>query len=113
MKALERLNEEEKKIAIACKCNNEVKSLNAEVSENDKIEPIQYIDKSSLTSEELKQLGKARELIIILNKMNYIVVETESKEYFGKYNIEIYELYSEMKLDLTKMLGIEDIWEEM
>lgn len=67
----------------------------------------------NLTSEELKQLGKARELIIILNKMNYIVVETESKEYFGKYNIEIYELYSEMKLDLTKMLGIEDIWEEM
>ena len=67
----------------------------------------------NLTSEELKQLGKARELIIILNKMNYIVVETESKEYFGKYNIEIYELYSEMKIDLTKMLGIEDIWEEM
>ena len=40
MKALERLNEEERKIAIACKCNNEVKSLNAEVNEKDKIEPI-------------------------------------------------------------------------
>jgi len=40
MKALELLNEEEKKNVIACKCNNEVKPLNYEVNENDKIEPI-------------------------------------------------------------------------
>lgn len=40
MKALEKLNEIDKKNAIACKCNNEVKSLNAEVEETDIIEPI-------------------------------------------------------------------------
>lgn len=40
MKALEKMNEEERKKAIACKCNNEVKPLNAEVSEIDVVEPI-------------------------------------------------------------------------
>ena len=40
MKVLEMLREEQKKNAIACKCNNEVKSLNYEVNENDRIEPI-------------------------------------------------------------------------
>ena len=40
MKAIERLNEDERKNAIACKYKNEVKSLNIEVNENDVVEPI-------------------------------------------------------------------------
>ena len=42
MRALDRLSEEQKKNAIACKCNNEVKSLNEEVNENDIVEAIDF-----------------------------------------------------------------------
>ena len=45
--------------------------------------------------------------------MNYVIMETETEEYAEKYYDKAHELYSEMKIDLTKMLGIEDIWEEM
>ncbi len=37
MKAIDILNNEN---VIACKCNNEIKSLNTEISENDKVEPV-------------------------------------------------------------------------
>lgn len=40
MKAIEKLNKEENKNVLACKCNNEVKSLNYEIQEGDKIEGI-------------------------------------------------------------------------
>lgn len=40
MKALELLSEEDRKKAIACKVNNEIKSLNVEVSPNTVIEPV-------------------------------------------------------------------------
>ena len=45
----------------------------------------------NLTMEENIQLGKARELITILYKMNYIIVETETKEYFDKFIEELCE----------------------
>ncbi len=38
MKAIDILNNE--KNVIACKCNNEIKSLNTEISKNDKVEPV-------------------------------------------------------------------------
>ena len=38
MKAIDILNNE--KNVIACRCNNEIKSLNTEISKNDKVEPI-------------------------------------------------------------------------
>lgn len=40
MKALERLNEVERKNAVACKCNNEVKPLNFEVNQDDVVETL-------------------------------------------------------------------------
>ena len=67
----------------------------------------------NLTTEENIQLGKARELIIILYKMNYIIVETETKEYFDKYNIQAFELYRTMKIDLMKLLDYDNFWEEI
>ena len=67
----------------------------------------------NLTTEENIQLGKARELIIILYKMNYIIVETEIKEYFDKYNIQTFELYRTMKIDLMKLLDYDNFWEEI
>lgn len=67
----------------------------------------------NLTTEENIQLGKARELIIILYKMNYIIIETETKEYFDKYNIQAFELYGTMKIDLMKLLDYDNFWEEI
>ena len=67
----------------------------------------------NLTTEENIQLGKARELITILYKMNYIIVETETKEYFDKYNIQTFELYRTMKIDLMKLLDYDNFWEEI
>jgi len=45
MKALEKFNNDIKKSIIACKCNNELKSLNEEISENDLVEPIDFSTK--------------------------------------------------------------------
>ena len=40
MKAIEKLTEKDRKNAIACKVNNEVKSLNIEIKDGDKVEPL-------------------------------------------------------------------------
>jgi len=45
MTALEKLNENERKTAIACKLNNEVKSLNIQLKKDDIIEPIDVTSK--------------------------------------------------------------------
>lgn len=68
---------------------------------------------NNLTKEEIVQLEKAKELIIILYKMNYIIVETETKEYFDKYNAQVLELYSTMKIDLMELLDYDNFWEEI
>jgi hypothetical protein len=68
---------------------------------------------NNLTNKEIMQLGKAKELIIILYKMNYIIVETETKEYFDKYNAQVLELYSTMKIDLMELLDYDNFWEEI
>lgn len=50
----------------------------------------------------------------MLYALNFIVVEIEDYEYadkkYGKYNIR--EIYDKMKIDLTKLCGIEEMWEE-
>lgn len=68
---------------------------------------------NNLTNKEIMQLEKAKELIIILYKMNYIIVETETKEYFDKYNAQVLELYSTMKIDLMELLDYDNFWEEI
>lgn len=52
-------------------------------------------------------------LLNILYKMNFILQETETENYAGKYNEQAQNLYSEMKIDLTKMLDYEDMWEAL
>ena len=64
-------------------------------------------------TEEMNTRYDALNLIQILWKMNYVICETEDANYAEKYYDKVHELYSEMKIDLTKMLGIEDIWEEI
>ena len=46
-------------------------------------------------------------LLATLYRMNYVIVETETEDYASKYNLEIQDIYSKMKLDLTKMLNYE------
>ena len=63
--------------------------------------------------ETKKENEDIMKLLNILFKMNFIIVETEQEDYAEKYNIEAYDLYSKMKIDLTKMLDYEDMWEEL
>lgn len=66
-----------------------------------------------ITKYDSKDKQEIEMLLNTLYKMNYVIMETETEEYAEKYYDKAHELYSEMKIDLTKMLGIEDIWEEM
>lgn len=66
-----------------------------------------------ITKYDSKDKQEIEMLLNTLYKMNYVIMETETEEYAEKYYDKVHELYSEMKIDLTKMLGIEDIWEEM
>ena len=60
---------------------------------------------------EIKDLETVLDLKELLFKMNYIIIETETNECASKYNGELYEVYRQMKLDLTEMLGISEFWE--
>lgn len=66
-----------------------------------------------ITKYDSKDKQEIEMLLNTLYKMNYVIMETETEEYAEKYYDKAHELYSEMKIDLTEMLGIEDIWEEM
>ena len=66
-----------------------------------------------ITKYDSKDKQEIEMLLNTLYKMNYVIMETETEEYAEKYYDKAHELYSEMKIDLTEMLGIGDIWEEM
>ena len=63
--------------------------------------------------EEFNVLYDVKELITTLFHMLTVVVETETKEYASEFNSQAQELYSRMKIKLTEMLGIEDMWEAL
>lgn len=57
--------------------------------------------------EELNNVDNdVKELLECLYSLNYIIIETETKDYASKYNLEVQELYSKMKDDLFTRLGI-------
>ena len=60
-----------------------------------------------------EEFEKIENMVITLYRMNYVIMETETEEYAEKYYTQAHELYAEMKVDLTEMLGIEDMWEEI
>lgn len=60
---------------------------------------------------KIKNVEVIYNFLRVLWRMNYVVVETETENYASKYNIQAQELYSQMKLDLTEMLGISEFWE--
>ena len=60
-----------------------------------------------------EEFEKAEKLLYAVFRMNYVIIETEMEEYASKYNTQAQDLYSEMKIDLTKMIGYEEMWEEL
>ena len=40
-------------------------------------------------------------------------METETESYAEKYYTQAHELYAEMKVDLTEILNISELWEEI
>ena len=56
-------------------------------------------------SEEVEQ--DLFNLVTCLYKLNFVLIETETKSYASKYNIQVQELYSNMKCDLFDILQIE------
>lgn len=71
----------------------------------------QWLDTIMRIVEHIKNNEEVMKLLTVLFKMNFILNETETEEYASKYNLRVQELYSEMKIDLTKMLGYEEMWE--
>ena len=57
-----------------------------------------------------ERIEKAKYMIDLLYKLNYIVIETETNEIAEKY-YNIHDIYGDMKYDLTELLGITDFWE--
>lgn len=45
-------------------------------------------------------------LVTCLYKLNFVLIETETKNYASKYNIQVQELYSKIKSDLFDILGM-------
>lgn len=66
-----------------------------------------------LKESDLENKEEIQRLIYCLYRMNFIVIETEEEKYASKYNEKAQELYSQMKIDLSEMLGVEDMWEEL
>lgn len=47
------------------------------------------------------------DLLTCLYELNFVLIETETKNYASKYNMQVQELYSNMKSDLFDILQIE------
>ena len=62
---------------------------------------------------DYEEFDRVVELISTLISMNGVVIDTETLEGLEKYYEQAHDLYSEMKIDLTEMLGIADMWEEI
>lgn len=69
--------------------------------------------KEELTKYDSEDKVDILKMIDTLYHFNWVVLETETEEYAEKYYTQAHELYAEMKVDLTEMLGIEDMWEEI
>lgn len=64
-------------------------------------------------AKELDTIYDVQELLTLLFKMNYIVIETETQDYASDFYDTAHEVYSQMKIKLTQMLGIDFMWEEL
>lgn len=60
------------------------------------------IDTQLENSEDVDQ--EIFNLVTCLYKLNFVLIETETKNYASKYNMQVQELYSKMKSDLFDIL---------
>lgn len=65
---------------------------------------------SSGESENYEEMAS---FLNVLYKMNFILVETKTEEYLAEFNEQVQDLYSEMKIKLTKLIDYEEMWEEV
>lgn len=49
----------------------------------------------------------------IMEKINFVLVESENYGYASNYNDLTQELYSKMKSDFAEMIGINNLWEKI
>ncbi len=77
------------------------------------IEAFNYGDATGLDEIEnqLKNVGDEddgdiQEILTCIYKLNYILIETETRDYASKYNRQVQELYIDMKIDLFNRLKI-------
>lgn len=63
--------------------------------------------------EEQIALEKADTMSGLIWAMNDIIIQTENSKYLDKYYDKTHDLYAEMKVDLTEILGIDSMWEEI
>lgn len=63
--------------------------------------------------EEQIAIEKADAMSGLLWAMNDVIINTECIKNLDKYYDRTHDLYAEMKVDLTEILGIEDMWEEI
>lgn len=68
---------------------------------------------NKITQQEYEEIDKALELIGALISMNGVIIDTETMASMEKYYDKAHELYAEMKVDLTEIIGYEDMWEEI
>lgn len=63
--------------------------------------------------EEQIAIEKADAMSGLIWAMNDVIIQTENIKNLDKYYDKTHDLYAEMKVDLTEILGIEDMWEEI
>ena len=71
------------------------------------------LDEVEKNDKDFENSQNIYDLINNLYLINEFVVETEINKTLSKYNVMVQDLYSEMKIDLTKMIDYEEMWEEL
>lgn len=63
--------------------------------------------------EEYTDITALENLLICMEKINFVLVESENYGYASNYNDLTQELYSKMKSDFAEMIGINNLWEKI
>ena len=66
-----------------------------------------------ITEEDIEIITTAKKMINLLWHINYAIIETEEEDYASKYNEQIHNINSEIKIDLMELLNYDDFWEEL
>ena len=82
-------------------------------------ELIKYVDNDLIQfdlydiEEEEENCRQIMKLMTIIKTIYNVLLDMEVIFYLEEYYDKTHDLYSEMKIDLTKMIGYEEMWEEL